>query len=252
MELSDFHALGIDVETLVRRLRNEPAGTTQPKRFLPAPPPIRPAGADDSIRKLTAQNQTSIPPKSAARSVAPAQMDSDRRILSAFLLCLLFGSFGAHAYYAQRRGQGALYVLLLAALVVTTLFRSSLESDAIHDEWKWRADNSARRSKQYQETADRIGNAISVLESSASLEKKEQVARDVAADQVSVEHAADQEREDEITLQNGIVAAHASAIILVIKLVCAFCLAIFLVTDFIRIIAGAYKDGNGCKITRWT
>jgi hypothetical protein len=246
VELSDFIALGIDVETLVRRLRNAPYPS------IPIPPPIPPASMSATAGKRKTQTDNSMPPKSGGLCVVPAKTDSDRRILPTFLLCLLFGSFGAHAFYAQRRVQGGIYVLLLATLAVTSLFRASLESDAIHDESQWRIDNSLRREKEYQERADRLRNASDFLQSSASSGEKEQVARDVAADEVAVEHAADQEKEDDLTLQNGIQAAHTSAIVLLIELLCAFCFATFLLTDFIRIIAGAYKDGKGRKITKWT
>lgn len=43
VELSDFQALGIDVECLVRRLRNEPTRTAQPKPSIPIPPPQSPS-----------------------------------------------------------------------------------------------------------------------------------------------------------------------------------------------------------------
>lgn len=55
-------------------------------------------------------------PTSASRPISPAQHpalaqpESDKRILSAFLLCLFFGYFGAHAFYAGRMRQGLLFL----------------------------------------------------------------------------------------------------------------------------------------------
>ena len=113
---------------------------------------------------LDAPPVRSSSPASLATHPALAASASDKRILPAFLLCLFFGSFGAHAFYAGRVGQGVMY---LAFIVLALLALFSL--------------NSA------------LGVPLALL-----------------------------------------------------------VMAVCLLGDVIRIIAGGYKDGKGCKITRWT
>lgn len=61
-----------------------------------------------------------------ARDIPPPThpQESDKRILSAFLLCLLFGVFGAHAFYAGRKWEGRFYLLGLLGLYAGYVMRS--------------------------------------------------------------------------------------------------------------------------------
>ncbi len=51
----------------------------------------------------------------------PIQATSNKRILPAFLLCLLFGVIGVHRFYVGKVGTGILQLLTLGGLGVWTL-----------------------------------------------------------------------------------------------------------------------------------
>lgn len=57
-----------------------------------------------------------VPPPWPA-AVVPAQGTSDRLILPAFLLCLLFGMFGAHRFYT-RNTKSAITMLVLTLIAI--------------------------------------------------------------------------------------------------------------------------------------
>jgi len=46
---------------------------------------------------------------------------SDKKILPAFLLCFLFGSFGAHRFFVGKIGTGILWIFTLGFLGIGTL-----------------------------------------------------------------------------------------------------------------------------------
>ena len=46
---------------------------------------------------------------------------SDKRILPTFLLCLLFGVFGAHRFFVGKVGTGLLQLLTLGGLGIWTM-----------------------------------------------------------------------------------------------------------------------------------
>lgn len=48
-------------------------------------------------------------------------LESDRRILPAFLLALLLGPFGAHRFYVGKTGTGILQIVTLGGLGIWTL-----------------------------------------------------------------------------------------------------------------------------------
>ncbi|TDV37347.1 TM2 domain-containing protein [Paraburkholderia caballeronis] len=48
-------------------------------------------------------------------------MNTDKRLLPAFLLCLFLGSLGLHRFYAGKIGTGILMLLTLGGLGIWTL-----------------------------------------------------------------------------------------------------------------------------------
>jgi TM2 domain-containing membrane protein YozV len=106
--------------------------------------------------------------------------DSDKRILPALILCFFLGYFGAHAFYAGRRRQGILFLVLPASAVVLTII---------------------------------TGLCLS------------------------------------LDLPYAMLLPRIEAVILALA---ALLLSVFVIGDLIRILIGAYKDGAGRKIQRWT
>lgn len=49
------------------------------------------------------------------------EMNTDKRLLPAFLLCLFLGSLGLHRFYAGKIGTGVLMLLTLGGLGIWTL-----------------------------------------------------------------------------------------------------------------------------------
>lgn len=83
--------------------------------------PARPTKLCHACGGVIDQSAVVCPRCGVMQASHPALIESDKRILPAFLLCFLLGVFGAHRFYVGKIGTGILMLVTLGGLGIWAL-----------------------------------------------------------------------------------------------------------------------------------
>jgi hypothetical protein len=170
-------------------------------------------------------------------------LETDRRILPAFLLCLLFGTFGAHAFYARRWRWGIVYVAVIGFFICTTIWREESDAHVAYNESYFNTDPERIR-ENFRISHGEQGYELYEIDLRGALEIKR--IYEGAAYPVNLSPS------DVQAIKDAVNQRRTSDMLRPIPAVFGISLAILLIVDLVQIITGTFRDGEGMRIVRWT
>jgi hypothetical protein len=223
-------------------------------------------------------------PKLPSAMAQVACPETDRRILPAFLLLLLFGPFGAHAFYARRKWRGIAYLAVTGCLMVATLWRASSDAyveytvrrfsgkiggdylgSSYWDSETLRIPLSDEHSQNamapfgdQQDAANQWQAGRVLSQETANHFQTDGPHEDKAGDlswpgkSPQPDVVAELVEQDHHFIEHALNQKQISEVLPFIQPLFVIILGVLLIGDLIRIITGSFRDGNGAKLSRWT